>query len=82
MDVLELRNSKLDDRASNNVWAGTVEIQIMDPYLFEGNLTADIYLEFKLNPAMGVITPNDIGKIIPASFKILCEELLEWEYSR
>lgn len=51
-----------------NVWAGMMGNQIFGPYFFEGNLTAEVYLNFlrfEVVPALAVLYPNEDDPDIP-----------------
>ena len=51
-----------------NVWAGIINNRILGPFFFEGNLTAERYLDFltfELMPALAVIFPNEVDPDIP-----------------
>lgn len=50
------------------MWVGIINHRVLGPYLSEGNLTADPYLDFQrleLIPTIAVIFPNEIHTDIP-----------------
>ena len=51
-----------------NVWMGMINNRILGPYFFEGNLNAELYLDFlslELIPALAVIFPISEDPDIP-----------------
>lgn len=68
-----------------NVWAGIVENRILNPFLIDGNLTGERYLEFLENdlvPCLATLFPNPEDPDVPNNFLWYQQDGAPPHYSR